>query len=586
MRSKPDLEVHLSPHVMVPGAPLLVHAKLTSKSETPITGVRFDLSGIERRYSHTVSTGKSSHKVFKTFQYFELAAMSPEAKLGVGTFEYSARFDIPPGLPPSYTDEHASIVYRLKVRVCIPWWPDRTVSYDLLLPPARWSSVPSGPTLVATNTHGPQHKELYMEATLDPHACHMGGSVEGALSVTHVEKVKQIKIAIVAQNMASFASSAPAIKVRSYAGSLLTGQPPEGTAIPFKVPFPPREPPSFRARLFQLVWTLELTAVMSWAKDVVMIIPLVVGTDPPLGGEHRPLQRLPPIGHERRAAVWAAVAGRQGMINDAASEVMTASVGAVEIRIELEQREEGLCSVATLSWPDAGIDLHVGERKWTDRLRGSAVELSYPPFDERFVVRAREPAQALAFLGSDLANALLHLSDATVADDGALLSAPGGGHRLDSLDRFVTVVRAVAAAVDRSLALIPAPAQALGVVDEWRAFAAAQCARLEIGSLSLRGLKWDTVSIDVVTEWDSDAKAVRTTVEHALEESTDVTSPAAASILASAKQSHRIELAEGGLLRCSAPALAARPQDLEARFAAIAQTARSLRPRGPQGPYR
>ena len=586
MRSKPDVDVRISPRVIVPGAPLLVHARLISGSETPIDCVRFELRGDERRYSHTVSSGKSSRRVYKHFSYFSLAAETPAAKLGVGTYVYDCRFDVPPGLPPSHVDEWSSIVYRLTVRVSIPWWPDRTVVFHLPLPPARWSAVPAGPTLVATNTQGPQHGDLYIEATIDPCAAHVGGLVEGILSLTHAEKVKEVRLALVGMNLASFATESPSLEVRRYGASLLTGRPAEGAALPFSIRFPAHESPSFRARLFQLGWKLEVKAVQAWASDVTMAIPLVVGTDLPHGADGRQLQRLPPVGHQRRAAVWAAVARRHGMVNDAASEVMTARAGDVEVRIELEQREAGLTSVATLGWPDLGIDLTVAERKWTDRLRGNAVELSYPPFDQRFVMRAREPAQALAFMTSDLGNALLHLSEATVGDDGALLAAPGGGHRLDSLDRFVSVVLALASAVHRSLPLVPPPALALGAVDEWRSFAAAHGARLEIGSLSLRDLKWDATSLDVVTSWNADAKPLATSVEHQLEPSTDVESPAALSVLGNALQAHGIQLSEGKRLRAGVPRLVARPRELEAAYAAVARTARGLRPRGPLGPYR
>lgn len=585
MRSRPSLEVFIDPPVPVPGAPLTVRVKLASSSETPIDGVEMRLTGVERRYSHTSRSGKSSRRIFRTHTHVALESMTAAETLGLGERRYATRFDLPAGLPPSYADDYSSIVYRLEVRVHIPWWPDRKESFQLLIRPPAWGASPRGAIVHATHPNGPIPSAIYMEATVDAESAYLGGALRGVLSLANVTKrLKSVSLLLVAVNRATFKSSAQSEPVRQYEGTL-DPPPKEGVSTPFALAVPERELPSFQAAMFHHLWFFQMRANLSLASDTTLSIPLLIAPLPPSGSATARLARLPPVGHERRAKIWAHVAHRLGMTNDAASESMSATVGSIAVRIELEHRDEvGLCSVATLGWRDAGIDLQVTERRWTDRLRRRSHEVGHAAFDERFVVRAREEEQARSLMSPAVAGALLEMSEAVLHDDGAVLAAPGGGHRLDKLERFVAMVRACAAAMDQALPHIPPPAIARAAAVAWRAYAVHHKAHFETGSLSLIGLPWDGVVLDIRSQWE-DGDFLRIDVEHRLDDHVQIDGGSAQIALDNARSKHGVQLTDR-VVRASATALVDDPQRLEPLFAVVSGLVRTLDPRTARGPYR
>lgn len=588
VRSRPTIETFVVPNVPVPGSPLTVRARLESSSQTPIDGVEMRLTGIERRYSHSRSSQNGTSRVYKTHQHIALVAMTPATKLGVGSFEYSARFDLPAALPPSYRDDYTTIEYRLDIHVHIPWWPDRHESYVITVPPPSWSADPKGPVVFATHQDGPQKNQLYIEATVDPQSAYVGGAIRGAASISNVsKKLKQVTIALVAINQATFSSSQQVIPVRRYEGVLFATKPGDGSSSPFSIAVPSDEWPSFDAALFQHRWLLELKGVLSWDDDVLLSIPVVVASRAPAVQAAERLQRLPPVGRERRAKVWAYVAERQQMNNDATSEVMSATLGAVDLRIELEQRaEQGLFSVATLSWPDLGVDLTLSERRWTDRLRSGVHKTQDARFDERFALRAREEHQALAVLSRPTRDLLRAVTEVAVHDDSAIIASPGGGHRLDQLEHFVATARALAASLDEARARLPVPTKVKALEASWSAYARTQGAQLERGSLSIRELKWEGVTLDIVREWDETGGSYTLWIQHAIEESISVEAEAATVTLETARIKDNISFDPERRLRKQVDANTEDPRALEGELTVVAGYARALRPRSAAGPYR
>lgn len=588
MRSRPTIETFVVPSVPVAGGPLTVRARLKSSSETPIDGVEMRLSGIERRYSHSRSSQNSTSRVYKTHNHIALVAMTPATKLGVGTFEYTARFDLPAALPPSYTDDYTSVEYRLDIHVHIPWWPDRHESYVITVPAPSWSADPKGPVVFATHQDGPQRNQLYIEATVDPQSAYVGGAIRGAASISNVsKKLKQVTIALVAINQAKFSSSQQVIPVRRYEGVLFATKPGDGSSSPFSIAVPPNEWPSFDAALFLHRWLLELKGVLSWDEDVLLSIPVVVASKAPTVHVAQQLQRLPPVGRERRAKVWAYVAERQRMNNDAASEVMSTTIGAVDLRIELEQRaEQGLFSVATLSWPDLGVALTLSERRWTDRLRSGVYRTRDAPFDERFALRAREEHQALAMMTRSTRDLLRSVTEVAMHDDSAIVASPGGGHRLDQLEHFVATAKALARSLDEARSGIPVPTKVKALEAAWSEYATAQGAQLERGSLSIRELKWEGVMLDIVREWDETGGSYSLWAQHLIEESIPVDGEAATVTLETARTKENINFDHERRLRKQVDASTEDPRQLEPVLTVLAGYARALRPRGAAGPYR
>ncbi len=542
------------------------------------------LIGVERRYSYTHQHNNRS-RVYRTHTHVSLAAKIAGHTLTPGVFNHAVRFDLPPGLPPSYRDDYASVVYRLEVQVIIPWWPDRKVAYEVTIPPPSWPAAPTGAQVFVSNADGPRPDRVYLEASLDPGEAYLGGALRGVLSVANTKKVRRIKIGLDAFNTALFHSTLPICNARRYEAPAITELPADGQSTSFAIQIPPTEWPSFQAALFRHTWSLEIRAIGAWSEDVVMSIPIMVAPRAGAQAADGRLDRLPPVGHERRAKAWAFVAQRFGMENDAASEVMTKTVGPITMRIELEQREKhGLTSVATLSWPSTGTGVRVAERRWSDTLLGGGVTMDDPMFDERFVVRAGEAAQARALLPPDVRRALASAHESVFEDDGAMLAASGGGHRLEQLEQFVAAAHALARAIEPALPLVPPPACASHCFAAWADYASAHDAVLERGSLSIRKLRLEGVEVDVENRFNDKGGHVETRVVHELDETLPLDTEAARRALEEAAAKGVMH--QEGTLWVRITPLPARPSDVEQELASFAKLARSLRPRGPLGPYR
>lgn len=590
MRSRPRLTVFLSPEKPRPGDELRVVAQLESRSETPSEGTVFRLDGKEARYSHTSSSGKSTTVHYKYHPVVALEARTDPRTLTVGTYRHEALFPLPTDAPPSIQTNLSSIKYQLDVRVSIPWWPDRRERYEITVLPPRWRAEPAGARVYTSREEGPAHGETYIEATLDPSAPFVGGELVGAISLANVAKrARRLKVALVGVDVAHFESATMEGEVRHYEWTIVDGRPPEGERIPFRAKLPESELPSFTATLFHLQWKVEVVVENAWARDAKIVVPVTIAPEGSLVEGATALRRLPPVGHERRAKAWARIAATHGFENDAESETMTARVGGTTVRVHLEQRpEKGLFTVAYVDWPDLGIGLSIGERRWTDAFR-SKLATQDRAFDARFAVRAREQEQLDAFLKPKLRATLLASAEVAADDAGALLAEPGGGHRLETLDAFVRVVLEVARLADKAVARVPAPAAMRDHLPAWRTFAATTRGRLEVGSMSIEGARFDGSHVDVRTEWAEagDAPApLQTRLTLLLPSDADPTREAAREALASARgQLPSLELGEGRLV-ASVPAPVIDPATLSPTLRLLAGVAAAMSPSGRAGPYR
>ncbi len=582
VRSRPRLSVFLTPNQPTPGARLLARVVLHSRSPTPVDFVDIGLTGVERRYSHTSSDGKVTRSVYKTHTLVNLALRTEPTFLEVGESEYKAAFDLPRELPPSHVDDVGSVRYRLRVHVSVPWWPDRREEYELIVRPPPWRAPPAEPRVFATRTDGPKADEPYLELSLDSTSAALGARVSGAVSQLSKRPAKSFHVALVAINTARFRPHSHEVRRYEYALPRIPGH--AGDATPFAIKLPETETPSFHGNLMKLDWVLTATANYGWGRSTSLSAPLLVApiADPAdaLGAP----RHVPPVGHARRAKIWAHVAAERGLACDRDSETMTGSFSGVTVRIKLEQRDDGLFSVAELGWPDLGIDLAVREKRWTDAVRAKAVI-----DDHRFFISCREPAQIKPLLGDSkgarrFARALLSFSEVTLDDDGAMLSAPGGGHRLDNLDEFVSSVVTIATFVGKTAGALPVPESARGWAPAWEDFAKVRDGRFVPGSVSVLGASWEGARINVSTEWEG-TQPVHTQIWHALDPELDLTTEPRQSRLASAL-AKGITLRPDRTLVWRKAGLVSSPPDLEGPLTELATLARALASGDQRGPYR
>ncbi len=390
-------------------------------------------------------------------------------------------------------------------------------------------------------------------------------------------------------------STGAVVEVSRVTVELSRGGLPDGQALPFQVAFPDGAPPSIEASLVEVRWHVEIRAVVALGHDVTLACPITVFR--PLSGAPRGASqgtRVPPVGRERRALVWAESARRNGLASDAEEERMTLDVPGASLTVTLEPRKAaGLALVAAVAWPRLGIDLAIAERRWVDAWSGGVVPAGDPALAERFTVRGREAAQVRAFLGGGaLGRSVLPFDEAAIGDEGASLVSPGTAQSVQELDTFVARAVAAARALGEAAQRVPAPAAMAAYVPAWRAFAAAMGGRLVLGEMSIHEATREEAPLVIATEWSDEGAPAATLVRFPLPERTGgageprpLDGATKALVDSLSAQVAALSVSEEAVL-VRLPAPLEDPAALEPILAGMAQLARRLSGGAARGPYR
>jgi hypothetical protein len=503
MRSRPRVKVLYRPRYAVPGSPFEVEVVLTSKSNTPVDEISFTLVGAER-YDY----GKTEQRRDLVRQ---IGRHGPRL-LTEGEHRLRTRFDIPRDAMASFQGERASVGYALEVHVSIPWWPD--VRNHYLVPVGwraqEWPELRPGVFASRRGLHGDRP---YVEMSLESSVVAMGGEIAGAVSIQKGSKVHGVAVSIHGYEADRLYGLRR--EIRSFHTRVHEGAPPEGVAIPFWFKLPKEVTPSFRGQVVAVEWEVVATAVLEWASDETVRVPITV-----TGPTEVPQPKrgwVAPVGRERRAAVWRTVAGAQGLACDAENERMSGSFGPVSLVVHLEQRgSHGLFTVGRASWPALGLDLRLEPRAWADRAMRELVK-SDLAFDDRYVAHGREQAQVASWLTREVVEALARFEEARAHDTGAVFAAAAQNVDPERLEAFVASARAAAAVLAEAFAGVRPPAVMAGHLAAWRAFAERHGGRFEPGRMWIHDAMFGMERFEVGTVWTRpdrpDATRVRMVID-------------------------------------------------------------------------
>ena len=284
--------------------------------------------------------------------------------------------------------------------------------------------------------------------------------------------------------------------------------------------------------LFELTWHLEVVVDVAWGFDARLLVPVTLVARAPDAKPARADARrwIAPVGRERRALTWATVAEKYGLTNDAEQERMAATIGAIALSIQLQDRGTlGLYAVATLRWPGLGLDLHAELRTLTD-LFVREVDLGASEAARHLTVQAREDAQARALLGDDALVALGAFKEVHLDDEGATLASPGGAPTVAQLEAFVKNVLVATRALAFGVTRVPPPRAMATSLPAWEAFARERGGRLVVGAMQSRDLRLGTEVGEVATLWsrrgDALGTALRVPLSPPLQAPLNLASPA------------------------------------------------------------
>ena len=507
MRSRPALTVYLLPNNPSPGDRLHVRVHLDVHSETPCDAVDVVLVGRESRYMRTSRTGKTSTRKYHRREILRLGKRFEGGVLRPGTWDRELYIDVPADAPPTYSSGLAAVGYELDVRVIIPWWPDRHEKYEVKVRPSAWDPGPARTRIFTSLVGENRGEEPVLELSLEDDRLPLGGKLAGAVAVTGLgdRKLRRVEVSLCAVESALVSSTAGPAEVDRRTWVIHEGTPAEGAAIPFRLKLPDDAPVTFHTPFIRLDQRLEATAVVAFGSDVAISAPVVVLA--PSSARPAAHANLPLVGRQRHLEVWRAavdkvrVPGVEVVHFNAEEATATLEVRGVRVVVSEEHRDKlGPCLVAALDWPAMGLDLRLGERSWTDM--GGKLEEVDRAFQKRFLVRAREGAQAARVLGAEVRQALEIFDEAAMDDAGAVVMRKGGVYQVAGLERFLSLVQMLAARLGHAVASVAPPAALAGGFGAWRAFAEGQGATLRVGDMSLHGWTVRGVPLTLDHRWE------------------------------------------------------------------------------------
>jgi hypothetical protein len=472
-----------------------------------VTGSSSRSWGRERRYRNTTSTGKTTVQHYHRREVISQGLRISPGTLRPGVLEQEFPFVLPDDAPPTYRSALAQVDYSLDVRVDIPWWPDAHEVFDVVVAPPPRQGLRGSPRAV-TNVQGDRRGEgLAMELSLAEDVTQPGGALRGAVAITGLQgtSLRRVEVACVAVESPRVYSSAGPQEVDRREWVLREGTPGEGEALRFDLGIPTELPSAFESPFVAITHHLEAKAVVAWGKDVSVHIPLLVA--PGAGDLHS--AAVPVVGRARNLAVWqqavqqVSIPGASLVRFDPEQGQVVFSVHGLKVLAREEIRGDSPCLVAEVSLPALGLDLRVAERKWTDL--GARLPEVDGLFQQRFTVRAREPAQARAVLDEALRGALARFDEAAMDDDHAVLTRAGGVFQLEGLQHFLLDVQVAAANLAAAVARVPPPAALADRAAAYAAFASARGATLRVGDLTLHGWSVKGVVLRTATRWEKGA---------------------------------------------------------------------------------
>ncbi len=214
------------------------------------------------------------------------------------------------------------------------------------------------------------------------------------------------------------------------------------------------------------------------------------------------------LDRQRRLEVWSEAvrrmqsAGVSEMRFDPAREEARFAVGCVRAHVHPHLVTSlGPCLRAVLEWPSVGLGLYVGERFASDPPQAT------PGLDaalcERFVLNARNGAQATHFFDAALGHALAAFDRATLDDALAIGISRGSVQHPTDTTRFLLRTYELAKRIYRGLETALAPPALAATLAAYRRFAARTGATLHVGDLSLSAWRVRDAELSVQHRFDA-----------------------------------------------------------------------------------
>lgn len=473
------------PSFVHPGNPLLVDLLIRSGSETPIDFIEVKLQGMQFIRGTSSSAHQNSQFLVQS------ARVAEKGKLSVGEHRYQAVFPVPDKAFPSYIGQLFQYRYFLELHVSIPWWPDVVERYDVtvLLPPAtRRKPVPFAGTNVKDTAP-------FVEVSLIDQYFAPGEVIEGALAFGNLGGRKARQAALSLLGYERFLPYAASEAYRFTAFKSLEGVP-EGEEVSFRFVVPKEAVPSFDiGQVTSLFWAFEVQIEPERGAAVTHATSITLARfDRP--AEEGALRRR--VGNGRWHAVWGEVGRAVGLDLDPTELALNGTFSRCAVSVKIGTDESGKRGLTgELRWEPWGLGLSIRNRGLLD----FGLDVDDEAFARRFRVRGRDEAQTRASLPRPLVAALALFDEVYLDDQRAVVRSRTPGHDQPWIGQFVRQLAALCEALDAAAQAIPPPPALAAQLPTYRRFADELGARLEPGSLSLRGGRLDGAAVEIETDF-------------------------------------------------------------------------------------
>jgi hypothetical protein len=471
--------IHLkAPPVLYPGQSFELSVELEVPSELHVDRVTARLTGTE---SAKVGSGKQQRTQHVNLVAVE-AVLSGEATFAPGKKELRARFELPPGLPPTYSSTRTQVQYEVRVHVDIPWWPDARKRFALYVGALPMGQAPGAPAIFAHPPGGPRATEAAFEGSLGATVLTPGGGLRGAIALLNVgaRTYRGFTISLLGQEQRTVTNwtgtKVETSIVESYTLHFPTPTPVEGEPMQFSFEVPPNANPTTVSRLWRLDWFVEVELNVAWASDPKLRTLVVML--PRTGGD-APLVPAPPsVGSPRLARLWRLAAEELGMTYETGA--LRSRSGDVDLEIVREHRgRDGLYLVARVHHPSLHLGLHLRKGE----------------------IKGRDAAQVRSFLtllGPRAATPIAALSDELTR-----VEVKDGGQNRQKLILFARDALRLADGLAGVYADLPIPTHEAARLHEWQELARRLDGPLERGRLGVQGMFRGTPA-EIEMRWTSD----------------------------------------------------------------------------------
>ncbi len=570
--------------MVAPGSPFTVEVTLTSHSETPTEGVHLCIEQLTTLAYEEESTAYLDDLRALVTQ----ALVAPGHPLAKGTHRYQAHLRLPADARDSQAGPLFRRVYRARVHVDIPLWPDAEAerSLEVTSPPPPPPHAPEPAVTTFTKVGG----SMVLEVALDDRRVSPGETLRGSLTFGSIGDFRfdGASLDLHITEKLSEPDARGQVQERTWwqthPGAFLSlVRAAEGVPVRFAVPVPRGVQCSMARQRIQrgdrevsteLQWTLAIRV-----DHIIGLheVPMEIGRWAPR--EASVAASAVPVGTERWRQAWQELATARGLELSAGALELRGQLHGLEARVrQVTRRRRGL--EATLAWRSWGFGLRVAKRRIG---RSGAIRFDDHPEVDALAIDADLPERARALLGLELRRALLGaLEVARVQlDDGGLeLRSPAAAQDTVALAALLDALARVAKEIAAAVEAMPPPPHMDAAARAWRAFAERRGGRFFAGAMRLEGTHVDGADFDVESILDA-RSVIMATLLRLRVDAEDVAArrgeAAVSKQRAVLERDARTLSFEGGEVTLRMPGAVVEPDALASTFADMQQLARLLR---------